>query len=669
MKPKYHGLFWAFLVILVGMTVILSVILFRSSQHYSLLYNLPTFLLVVVTAVNLLYSQQHHIRYIAKLNHECEYAELNTMQQLPVGICVLDHADILLHCNQFFEQQIMFDQDFFGKKLPECIPMDPELPEQDIHWQERYYHVTSVSYEDPEKNCYTAFLWSDRTELEQLRQDYDNSRMCVLVIVIDNYEDLIQNAKESEKLEISAAIEKLLEAFISRTNGILKRLKNDRFIAILEEQHIQQCILEKFRILDDARKICVSSRNNKNFITFSIGIGHGAENLQESEALAVQCLDMALGRGGDQAVVKTENGFRFFGGVSKGVEKKSRAKTRIVAGAVQDFILNSENVYLMGHRFGDLDSVGSACGLAGAIQEMKIPVNVVVDPEKNLSQQLIAMVRQETGEELFLTPQQAIDTITENTLLIIVDTHNKEILESLELYQAAKKVIVIDHHRKNINYVDNAVVFHHEPYASSACEMVTELIQYFKLEHQVPSWCADCLLSGIMLDTKNFVMRTGVRTFEAAAYLRKTGADTVRVKCLFSDSIEIYRNRSMIVSGAEIQGCYAIATAPEGTPEVRLVAPQAADELLNISHVTCAFVIYKIQNVVSISARSLGNVNVQVIMEQLGGGGHQTMAATQIRDISIEQAQEQLRSVLAESLEEKPEENSEKNPGESGLPA
>ncbi len=650
MKPKYHGLFWAFLIILLGMTVIFSVILFRSGQRYSLLCNLPTFLLAVVTAVNLLHSQRHHIQYIAKLNDACDKAELNTMQQLPLGMCILDQSDILLHCNAFFQQQIMFDEDFFGKKLSECIPIDPKLPEQEIHWQEKYYHVTSMSYENEEKKCYKVFLWSDQTELEQLRQDYENTRTCVLIIVIDNYEDLIQNAKESEKLEISAAIEKLLEQFISQTNGILKRLRNDRFIAILEEQHVQQCIAEKFKILDDARKICVSNQNNKNSITFSIGVGHGAENLQESEILAVQCLDMALGRGGDQAVIKIENGFRFFGGISKGVEKKSRAKTRIVAGAVQDFILNSENVYLMGHRFGDLDSVGSACGLAGAIREMGVPVNVVIDPEKNLSQQLIAMVKQEMGAELFLTPAQAVETITENTLLIIVDTHNKEILESLELYQAAKKVIVIDHHRKNINYVDNAVVFHHEPYASSACEMVTELLQYFKLEHQIPSCCADCLLSGIMLDTKNFVMRTGVRTFEAAAYLRRLGADTVKVKCLFSDSIEIYQNRSKIVSSAEIQDCYAIAVAPEETPEIRLVAPQAADELLNISHVTCAFVIYRMQNVVSISARSLGNVNVQVIMEQLGGGGHQTMAATQIKDVSTEQAKEQLLKVLSEYL-------------------
>ncbi len=302
----------------------------------------------------------------------------------------------------------------------------------------------------------------------------------------------------------------------------------------------------------------------------------------------------------------------------------------------------------MGHRFGDFDSVGGCCGLAGAVRLMGVPVNVVVDPEKNLSGQLLDLVREEAGEELFITPQEAIENITENTLLIIVDTHNKDILESQALYQAAKKVVVIDHHRKNVNYVDNALVFHHEPYASSACEMVAELFQYFRLRETPDSLYADCLLSGIMLDTKNFIMRTGVRTFEAAAYLRRIGADTVRVKGLFSGSIEAYRTRTQIVSSAELTGRYAIAIAPEGVADIRLAAPQAADELLSISHVEAAFVIYATGGAVSISARSLGAVNVQVIMEQLGGGGHQTMAATQITGITTEEARERLVRVLSD---------------------
>ncbi|MCR5717796.1 MAG: DHH family phosphoesterase, partial [Oscillospiraceae bacterium] len=355
------------------------------------------------------------------------------------------------------------------------------------------------------------------------------------------------------------------------------------------------------------------------------------------------------GRGGDQAAVKTESGYQFFGGVSKGVEKKSRAKTRMVAGAIQELICDSQQVFLMGHRFGDLDSIGGCCGLAGAIRLMNIPVNVVVDPKKNLSHQLIDLVKGEIGGDLFITPDEALDSLTAETLLIICDTHNKDILESQELYRAAKRVIVIDHHRKNVNFVDNALVFHHEPYASSACEMITELLQYFKLTDTVDAIYANCLLSGIMLDTKNFVMRTGVRTFEAAAYLRKIGADTVCVKNLFSGSIEAYRSRTEIVGSAEITENYAIAVAPQDTTDVRLVAPQAADELLNISHVEAAYVLYESGGVVSISARSYGKVNVQVIMEALGGGGHQSMAATQISGITVEEAKKRLQSAILEA--------------------
>ena len=256
------------------------------------------------------------------------------------------------------------------------------------------------------------------------------------------------------------------------------------------------------------------------------------------------------------------------------------------------------------------------------------------------------MVSEEVGAGLFLSPQQAIEAITDDTLLIIVDTHNKDILDSKELYEAAHRIVVIDHHRKNVNYVDNAVVFHHEPYASSACEMVTELLQYFKLPEPVDQIYADALLSGITLDTKNFVMRTGVRTFEAAAYLRKLGADTVRVRSLFSGSIEAYRARTEIVGAAELHGRYAIACAPAETQDIRLVAPQAADELLGISKVDAAFVLYDVNGVVNISARSFGAVNVQVIMEQLGGGGHQTMAAAQISGITIADAREKLLAAI-----------------------
>ena len=645
MKPKYHAALWALMTSTVLATILPAAVLFWRGDRFGFLYCIPSAILAGTAACLLLYAQKNQVRFVAKLSERTEKAQLAALDHLPLGLCVLDETGVLVQMNPYFQEEIMDSADLFGRNLYEIIAFNPTVPEQEVSWQEHYYQVRLLPFHDGEIPL-NVFLWTDITELETLKQQYHNSHPCVVLIVVDNYEDLIQNAKESERLEASFAIERLLENFVSGTNGIVRRLKNDRFLAILEEQHVQSLIDGKFKILDDARNIAIDERNT---VTFSIGVGHGAQNLAESEAFAAQCLDMALGRGGDQAAVKTENGFRFFGGVSKGVEKKSRAKTRMVAGAIQELINDSQQVFLMGHRFGDLDSVGGCCGLAGAVRMMDIPVNVVVDPKKNLSTQLIDMVKEKVSGELFITPEEALESITDRTLLIICDTHNKDILESPDLYKEAKRVCVIDHHRKNVNFVDNAVVFHHEPYASSACEMITELLQYFKLPDTVDAVYADCLLAGIMLDTKNFVMRTGVRTFEAAAYLRKIGADTVQVKNLFSGSLNAYRSRTEIVGSAEIIENYAIAIAPPDTPEVRLVAPQAADELLNISNVEAAYVLYESGGMVSISARSYGKINVQVIMEALGGGGHQSMAATQLTGISCEDAREQLLKAIEEN--------------------
>jgi c-di-AMP phosphodiesterase-like protein len=426
-------------------------------------------------------------------------------------------------------------------------------------------------------------------------------------------------------------------------DGIVRKVENDLFYIVMESRHLQSVMDNRFHILDEARQIRI---NDRMHVTFSIGVGDGASSLAESEKFARQSLDMALGRGGDQAAVKTENGFCFFGGASKGVEKKSKTKIRSIALAMQELIENSDKVFLMGHRFGDLDSVGSACGLAGAVRLMRKPAYVVVNRHNCLAGQLMQRMEQCSDGPNFLEPIDARGQITENSLLIIVDTHNTDLLESPELYHAARYVIVIDHHRKSVNFIENAVIFHHEPYASSASEMVTEIIQYFRLDTEISAAYADALLAGIMLDTKNFVMRTGVRTFEAAAYLRKIGADTIQVKTLFSNTISMYSTRAQIVAHAELFRNNAISAVKMQTPDTRVLASQAADELLGIQGVDAAFVLYLEENSVGISARSMGNINVQLIMEQLGGGGHQTMAAAQLPGCTIQEAKEQLLLVL-----------------------
>lgn len=609
--------------------------------------------LLFVSAVLFLISfflfSKRNIRFIATLNDELAAAEHETMYSLPVPTVILDDSGLILWYNLLFGRGILENDDVFGLRIGEVLDLDlPSLLETcsgSVHYCDKQYEISVTTCTRNDRNLH-LLCFTDVTDYAALQDTFLNTRPTVMLLVIDNYEDVLQNAKESEKATVFVAIEQMLERFMAPTTGVLRKLSSDRFVAVVEEQHLQQMIRGKFRILDDARTITVGERYA---ITLSIGVGHGASTLEESEAFAKQALDMALGRGGDQVALKTENGYKFFGGVSKGVEKKSRAKTRIIANAMQELIHTCDRVMIMGHRYGDLDSIGSAIGLVGAILQSGKPAHVVVDRQTTLAEVLIDRME---AEDIHLTIDvpTALTQMTEQTLLIVVDTHSKDFVESVDLYQNARQVVVIDHHRKIVNFIDNAVIFYHEPYASSAAELVTELLQHFRnTEHLNPAY-ADVLLAGIMLDTKNFVMRTGVRTFEAAAYLRKMGADTIAVRQFFSSSIETYQHRAHLVSQAELYHHCAIAVADEVFNDIKLVAPQAADELLGIRSVAASFVLYSLNGEVNISARSMGSMNVQVVMEKLGGGGHQTMAATQIPDITVAEAKQQLLQVLTEEF-------------------
>ena len=400
---------------------------------------------------------------------------------------------------------------------------------------------------------------------------------------------------------------------------------------------------EKFKILEDIREIKINERVNA---TISIGVGHGGKTFKENELWARQALEIALGRGGDQVAVKQSEEYQFFGGVSKGVEKRDKVRTRVIAGSLITHVKNSSNVIIMGHRYSDLDAVGACIGMWSSVSKgLKKPAYICINRQQTLAKPLVASFEKAGFESIFKTESEILDIMDERSLLIIVDTHSPNFLESKAVYERSERVVVIDHHRMMVNHIDNAVVFYHEPYASSACEMTAELIQY--LSSEPPSRLeSEAMLSGIMLDTKNFVLRTGVRTFEAAAYLRKNGADTVEVKRLFSNSIDTYKVKYKLVSDAEIFNYCAIACADEATPDIRIASAQAADELLGIENVKASFVMYKTGKTVNISARSLGDLNVQVIMESLGGGGHQTMAACQMEDVSIAEARERLVSII-----------------------
>lgn len=653
MKRKYAAIGITFTLWLINVLLPLFGVVFKRVPQQVLTAQLLVILLIsVVICLQWFWLRKAERQQLVSAKGDIEGTGMNALQSMTIPMLFAAHTGEILWYNTAFSARFLQSRSALGRTVQDVIHLNLAALDQNrdllMEHNGLSYRVHATSNIQNQQEI-VAVQFLEITDILRLQNENTNSRPCVLLLVIDSYDDLLQYAKESEKAQVSAEVEQVLEHFMQGTDGVIRKVENDLFYAVMESRHLHEIMRNRFHVLDEARQIRV---NDRMHITFSIGVGDGASSLAESEKFARQSLDMALGRGGDQAAVKTENGFCFFGGASKGVEKKSKTKIRSIALAMQELIENSDQVFLMGHRFGDLDSVGSACGLAGAVRLMQKPSYVVVNRQSCLATQLIDRMAQCSDGPHFLEPVDALAQVTENSLLIIVDTHNKDILESVDLYHAARYVIVIDHHRKNVNFIENAVIFHHEPYASSASEMVTEIIQYFRTDTEISAAYADALLSGIMLDTKNFVMRTGVRTFEAAAYLRKIGADTIQVKTLFSNTISMYSMRAQIVSHAELYRKNAISVVKMPSQDARVLAAQAADELLSIQGVEASFVIYAAEPGAAISARSMGNVNVQVIMEQLGGGGHQTMAAAQLPRCTIQEAKEQLLLILeAQELE------------------
>lgn len=491
----------------------------------------------------------------------------------------------------------------------------------------------------------------ENTYYKQIVREHFASLSCVAIIVFDNADDFSDNS-DGAISEVTLSVEVCLQKWAAQYNALYKRIGSNRYMIIFRDSDVEKMINEKFPVLREIRSI----KADRISATVSIGLSRGAKTVKESETNARKALEMALGRGGDQvAVIKKDNSYDFFGGKAAATEKASKVRMRVIANAISRAVADCDKVYIMGHRFSDLDCVGAAIGLQCIMEKsFRRYSKIVIDKSITMADPLIDYAEKNLESNIFVSPDEALAGVTSRTLLIIVDTHLKRSLESAELYEKCKKVVVIDHHRKAVDYINNALVFCHEPSASSACEMCSEIISCLD-DKPIGYVQADALLSGIMLDTKNFAVKTGVRTFEAAAYLRKKGANTLTVKEMFSDSIDTYREKVNIVCKAHIyRGC-AVSVADFNSDDIRLASAQAADEMLNLHGVFASFVIFKdnkVENQVNISARSYGKLNVQIIMEQLGGGGHHTMAAAQIKNASRELVYQKLLSVIDDVLDD-----------------
>ena len=631
------------LIISVLCLAVFTVIAFFSSPYVFVFELCVTLAVIFFSITNYLRIHLAVFKYIKIVTKTLGDTDNTVMEKYPMPLMLVSDKEEILWYNTSFEQNVISGENCIGfkaKKIFGDYDCDTITSSKGVNvdYKEKHFTVSGIEVKKGSTK-YSVIFFVDDTYYKNIAKTYQLTKPSVLYLVFDNYDEMTNNTKENERGAILGAVESIIDEYITGTKGFYVKISRDRFMLMLEEENLQSLIESKFPLLDKAREI---KRGQSYNATLSIGVGQGSSSLKESEQTARQALDMALGRGGDQAAVKNINGYSFYGGLSKGVEKRTKVRSRIIAKALTDLIKASDNVFIMGHRFGDLDSMGSSIALYSVAKALQKPAYIVVDEEKNLS---IPLVERYEESGMFLDPRDAQQFVTRKSMIIIVDTHNPEFLESKELYTHIKTVVVIDHHRKMVNYIDNAVIFFHETYASSSCEMVTELLEYIE-DVEIGKLEAEALLSGIMMDTKNFVMKTGVRTFEAAAFLKRKGADTVAVKRLFSGTMDSYVQKTQLVANAQFYKNYAVAYVDEAFENIRVVASQAADELLTISGVDASFVMYFDNDEVTISARSLGNVNVQVIMEQLGGGGHQTMAGAQLKDVTIEQANLKLIEVL-----------------------
>lgn len=513
-------------------------------------------------------------------------------------------------------------------------------------------YVKSRQNNKRKQNEYMLIIYFiDITENIKTLKKYNETQTCIGIITIDNYEELIQRISAEEKLQVTAKIEKAIYEWAGKTNGLIVKEERETFVYIFEQKYLEKIKEDKFEILDTVKEIKLEGSLQ---ITLSISISTEGETEYEKYKSALAGMDIVLGRGGDQAVTKQNGKYQFFGGRAQEVEKRTKVKARIVAHALEELIKESKDVIIMGHKNGDIDSIASGLGmyrLSTALGKQAYIVNEDHGPTIEPLIQSITKEETEEIQEIFIDKTKAQSIISPETLLIIVDTHKRGYVEQPELLEKTSKIAVIDHHRRSTDYIDNATIMFHEVYASSAAELVTEILQYVEIPVQLKTIEIEGLYAGIMMDTKNFTFKTGVRTFEAAAYLRKRGVDIIKVKKWFQSDLESYKKISQIVKDAQIvHETIAISIYEEENKDANLICAKAADELLTISDITASFVIGDIGEKVCISGRSIGDINVQIILEKLGGGGHITLAGAQVEGMTKQEVKQELINKIEETL-------------------
>ncbi len=593
------------------------------------------------------------VQYIDSVTGSVDTASKSTLINSPLPIMVFrpDTGEVIWS-NEDFQQLAGVRDHLFEMKVEDAAPDFPvqwllegkqECPDR-VEMNSRRFRVygslVRAKSRSGEQNLVATTYWVDTTEADATRAAYMASRPVLAILMLDSYEDLMKAIPDTQRSAVLAQIDEKLNRWAQNGCGLLLKTKRDRYLYMFEEQYYEHFVEEKFSVLDAIRDIKVGEGGHP---TLSIGIGKDAGSIPELYKSANLSLEMALSRGGDQAVVRNKVDFAFYGGRAKATEKRTKVKSRVMANALSELMADAEEIYVMGHSFADMDAVGAAAGICCAARKLGRRCRIVIDLERNAAKDLLEKLRSlPEYDSVFLAPSDAFLKMRPGALLVVVDINRPEMVESPQVLDACNRVAVIDHHRRAASYIENAAFSFHEPYASSASELVTELLQYMVAPADLLREEAEALLAGIVLDTKHFSLRTGGRTFEAAAFLRRSGADTESVQRLFQNDLSHMVSRYDIIRQAELyRGSIAIAAVTEDGID-RVTAAQAADELLTLKGVKASFVLYRSGSDVQMSARSLGEINVQVILEALGGGGNSTTAGGRVENGDVADVRAQL---------------------------
>ena len=616
-----------------------------------------TVLLYVYFRQNNQKRRQGVLQYIDSVTGSVDTASKSTLINSPLPTLVFrpDTGEIIWS-NESFLQLAGVREHLFEMRLSEAVPdfqvqwllsgkqESPERVELNNHRFRVYGSLVRSRNRTGVQSLVATTYWVETTEADHLREVYEASRPVAAILMLDNYEDLMKACEDTQRSAVLAQIDEKLQTWANAGQGILLKTDRNHYLFLFEEQYFQHFVDEKFSILDTVRAIRVAENIHP---TLSIGIGKDSPSIPELYKNAKLSLEMALSRGGDQAVVRNQVDFAFYGGRTKATEKRTKVKSRVMANAFRELIADAGEVYIMGHSFADMDAVGAAAGICCAARKRGKQARIVIDREHTAAETLIARLDalpEYSG--VFLTPAEAFLQMRADTLLVVVDTNRPDMVENPQLLESCNRVAVIDHHRRAATYIENAAFNFHEPYASSASELVTELLQYLVEPTDLLREEAGALLAGIVLDTKHFTQRTGGRTFEAAAFLRRSGADTAEVQRLFQGDLKDMVTKYDIIRRAEMYRSNIAVSVVEEPGVDRVAAAQAADDLLTLKGVQASFVIYAAEGAVLMSARSLGEINVQVILEALGGGGNSTTAGARIEDTDPESVRQQLIGVL-----------------------